>query len=190
MNIASLKDNLLKDVLSSSYADRKIIFGEGSENAKIFMIGEAPGGDEEKQGRPFVGKAGKNLNEFLNIVGLERKDIYISNVVKIRPFSLSNKTGNPVNRTPNKTEIKFFSPYLMKEIEIIKPDIIVTLGNVPLRTVLENDKINIGDYHGKITQYKNNKIFALYHPAAIIYNSKLKETYYNDLNNLKNILFN
>ncbi len=188
MSIEAIKESLLEAVKTSDYSDRVIVFGEGANNAKIFMIGEAPGGDEEKQGHPFVGKAGKNLSEFLEIVGLKREEIYISNVVKIRPFNISPKTGNPVNRTPNKSEIDFFTPYLMKEIDEIKPDIIVTLGNTPLRAVLEDSKANIGDYHGKITEYNDKKIFALYHPAAIIYNRSLKDTYYDDLNELKKIL--
>lgn len=188
MNIEDIKNELLEKVKESDYSDRVIVFGEGTEKAKIFMIGEAPGGDEEKQERPFVGKAGKNLSEFLEIVGLKREEIYISNVVKIRPFNLSAKTGKPVNRTPNKNEIEFFSPFLMKEIESIKPDIIVTLGNTPLRAVLDDSKAVIGDYHGKITEHDGKKIFALYHPAAIIYNRSLKDTYYDDLNKLKEIL--
>lgn len=188
MNIDEVNKRIIEDAKNSDYKDRVIVLGEGKKNAKIFMIGEAPGGDEEKTGRPFVGKAGKNLSEFLEIVGLKREDIYISNVVKIRPFNLSPKTGKPVNRTPNRKELEFFTPYLIEEIEAINPDIIVTLGNTSLRAVLNDKKAVIGDYHGKITEVLDKKLFALYHPASIIYNRSLKDTYYDDLDKLKNVL--
>ena len=128
-------DKLQQAVMNSPYSDKVIVFGEGKQNPRIMMIGEAPGGDEEKQKRPFVGKAGKNLSEFLKVVGLEREEIYISNVVKLRPIKLSPKTGNPVNRPPSKDEIAFFLPYLQEEIKIADPEWIVTLGNVPLQAV-------------------------------------------------------
>lgn len=170
------------------FTDRKIVFGEGAVNAKIMLIGEAPGGEEEKQGRPFVGSAGKNLNEFLSILELDRNDIYISNVVKLRPFKLSEKTGKPVNRAPNREELDFFIPFLHKEIKIIQPDIIVTLGNTALRAVFEDNSASIGDYHGKVTEHNDLKVFALYHPASIIYNRSLKDTYLEDLNKLKELI--
>lgn len=179
-------DKLQQAVMNSPYSDKVIVFGEGKQNPRIMMIGEAPGGDEEKQKRPFVGKAGKNLSEFLKVVGLEREEIYISNVVKLRPIKLSPKTGNPVNRPPSKDEIAFFLPYLQEEIKIADPEWIVTLGNVPLQAVTGDPKASIGDYHGKATPLSDGrKLFALYHPAAIIYNRGLAETYAADLAVLK-----
>ena len=170
------------------FKDKRLVFGEGNSNKPlIMMIGEAPGGDEEKQGRPFVGKAGKNLNEFLDIVGLKREDIYISNVVKLRPVNISPKTGKFVNRPPKKDEIAFFLPYLMEEIAAVSPALTVTLGNVPLKAV-SGENIVIGDYHGKVTDFGGRKVFPLYHPAAIIYNRSLKDTYYEDLYRLKNLI--
>lgn len=167
---------------------KKLVFGEGCcHRPEIMMIGEAPGGDEEKQGRPFVGKAGKNLNEFLDIVGLKREDIYISNVVKLRPVNISPKTGKAVNRPPKKEEISFFLPYLMEEIDTVAPALIVTLGNVPLKAV-SGENIVIGDYHGRITSFGGRRVFPLYHPAAIIYNRSLKDTYYEDLYRLKRLI--
>ncbi len=184
-----LQQKITTEVLQSDYAEKKIVFGEGKQNAKICMIGEAPGGDEEKQGRPFVGKAGKNLSSFLETIGLKREEIYITNVVKFRPTNVSPKTGNFVNRPPKKTEVDFFLPYLKKELEIIQPDMIVTLGNVPLKAVTGDDNSSIGDMHGVMTKTKDGyQLFPLYHPAAIIYNRSLSEVYQNDLQVLKTYL--
>ena len=181
-----LQQKITADVLQSDYAEKKIVFGEGKQNAKICMIGEAPGGDEEKQGRPFVGKAGKNLSSFLETIGLKREEIYITNVVKFRPTNVSPKTGNFVNRPPKKPEVDFFLPYLKRELEIIQPDMIVTLGNVPLKAVTSDDSASIGDMHGVMTTTKDGyRLFPLYHPAAIIYNRGLSEVYQNDLQVLK-----
>lgn len=188
MTINELNNKLQEKVLQSEYSEKRVVFGEGSHKAKIFMIGEAPGGDEEAQGRPFVGKAGKNLNEFLEIVGLKREEIYITNVVKIRPINISPKTGKPVNRTPNSDEVNFFISFLKREIELMEPEMIVTLGNVPLKAIANDNKASIGDLHGCLQQINGHKVFPLYHPAAIIYNRSLKETYYSDLENIKNYL--
>ena len=171
------------------FPERRVICGEGKNGADIMLIGEAPGGEEDKQGRPFVGAAGKNLNEFLEILGIERKDIYISNVVKLRPFKLSPKTNKPVNRPPNREELDFFVPYLMKEIEMITPKLIVTLGNFALKAVLQDNKAIIGDYHGKVTERNELKVFPLYHPASVIYNRSLREVYLDDLEKLKVVVF-
>ncbi len=170
------------------FPERRIVLGCGKVNSDILLIGEAPGGEEEKQGKPFVGSAGKNLNEFLKIIELERENIYITNVVKLRPFKLSPKTGKPINRPPNKDEINFFKKYLYQEIEAVNPKIIVTLGNTALRAVYNNNNVVIGDYHGKIWNVSNFNVFPLYHPASIIYNRALKEVYLCDLLKLKNII--
>ncbi len=170
------------------FGDRRVVFGDGKINAEIMLIGEAPGGEEEKQGRPFVGKAGKNLDEFLEIVGLEREDLYISNVVKIRPFKLSPKTNKPVNRPPDKAELSFFVPLLHKEIELVNPKLIVTLGNFALKNVLMDQKVSIGDYHGQLTEKNGKRIFPLYHPASIIYDRAKAPVYIEDLHKLREIL--
>ena len=170
------------------FPERKVVLGAGKINAEILLIGEAPGGEEEKQGVPFVGSAGKNLDKFLEAINIERDNIYITNVVKLRPFKLSPKTNKPINRPPNKQEIDFFKEYLYREIDAVKPKIIVTLGNTALRAVMKNNKVVIGDYHGKIKEIFDLKIFPLYHPASIIYNRELEKVYYDDLAILKNIL--
>ena len=188
-NINKVQQELLAAVETSAYQTKTIVFGEGAENPALMMIGEAPGGDEEKQGRPFVGKAGKNLSAFLEVVGLKREEIYISNVVKLRPTKESPKTGRAVNRPPSAEEIAFFLPYLLEEIKVIAPKVIVTLGNVPLKAVTGEKKAVIGDYHGKPTPLADGRtLFALYHPAAVIYNRALQETYDEDLLALKAFL--
>lgn len=183
------KQELLTAQRHTPFAEQKLVFGEGAAAPALMMIGEAPGGDEEKQGRPFVGKAGKNLSVFLDKVGLKREDIFISNVVKLRPTKNSPKTGKAVNRPPSRKEIEFFLPFLLKEIEIVSPQMIVTLGNVPLRAVTGDSAATIGDLHGKpLPLPAGRTLFALYHPAAVIYNRSLQEIYDKDLYTLRQLL--
>lgn len=184
-----MQERLRATVQSSPYRGKTIVFGEGAEAPVLMMIGEAPGGDEEKQGRPFVGKAGKNLSAFLAVVGLKREEIYISNVVKLRPTKESPKTGKAVNRPPSVEEVAFFLPFLREEIRTIAPKVIVTLGNVPLRAVTGEKKAVIGDYHGRETMLSDGCVlFALYHPAAVIYNRALQAVYDADLQELRAFL--
>ena len=177
-------NKLILEASSERFSGRKVVFGEGKPKCNIMLIGEAPGADEEEQGRPFVGKAGKNLMGFLNAAGLKREDVYLTNVVKIRPFKLSTKTGGKINRPPEREEISFFVPFLKMEIEAINPNLIVTLGNVPLQTVTDDKKATIGEYHGKIIYVGENRIFPMYHPAAVIYNRGLEDVYYKDIEKL------
>ncbi|CCJ32802.1 uracil-DNA glycosylase [Caloramator australicus] len=187
INIDALKEEYIKKLKDELGIEKKVVFGEGAKNAKIMLIGEAPGRFEEKIGRPFVGQAGKNLDEFLNILGLNRDDLYITNVVKFRPTKKDAKTQRLSNRAPNKKEIELSKEFLIKEIEFIKPKIIVTLGNVPLKALLY-DKASIGEYHGKLVNLDNKKIFPLYHPASIIYNRSLYDVYLEDLKKLRKVL--
>jgi DNA polymerase len=168
--------------------DRKPVPGEGGTAAGLVLIGEAPGGEEEKAGRPFVGKAGKNLNEFLAALGLKREEIYITNLVKVRPTKQSEKTNRPVNRPPDKDEIAFFKPFLSEELAILSPRIVVTLGNFPLKALLDDKNASIGQLHGQLLRLTDYGVFPLYHPASIIYNQSLKEVYQADLIALKEIL--
>ena len=165
--------------------DKILVFGDGnSDRPPIMLIGEAPGEQETLKRRPFVGKAGKNLDEFLQLMGMERETLYVSNVVKIRPTSLG-KTGRVRNRAPSKEEIALFLPFLMKEIDLVKPQSIVTLGNVPLKALM-GPKATVGDLHGRWHTASNGlPLFALYHPAAIIYRRELKEVYAQDVLSLK-----
>ncbi len=168
--------------------DKILVFGDGnSDHPPIMLIGEAPGEQETLKRRPFVGKAGKNLDEFLDLMGMERETLYVSNVVKIRPTSLG-KTGRVRNRAPSKEEIALFLPFLMKEIDLVKPQSIVTLGNVPLKALM-GPKATVGELHGRWHTASNGlPLFALYHPAAIIYRRELKEVYAQDVLALKSSL--
>lgn len=174
-------------------AERKpLVFGEGKmDQPPVMLIGEAPGEQETLQGRPFVGKAGKNLDGFLEAVGLERQEIYISNVVKIRPTKVSPK-GSVSNRPPNREELALFTPWLYEEILMVQPRKIVTLGNVALRALAGKQAI-IGACHGQTMETRVEhqgrqqtfELFPLYHPASIIYNRALTEVYQEDLQRLR-----
>lgn len=165
------------------------VFGEGNADARIILVGEAPGAKEVELQRPFVGQAGKNLDEFLEVLELNREDIYITNVVKIRPYKVNEKTGRKSNRPPSKKEIEQYGKYLDEEIDVIKPRIVVTLGNVPLKFVLKDQKAIIGEKHGQPISIGEKYIFPLYHPASIIYNQQLKTTYIEDLHKLKEFVY-
>lgn len=167
--------------------NRPLVFGEGPEHPVLMLIGEAPGEQEALQGRPFVGKAGKNLDAFLQAVQLRREKIYITNVVKIRPSKIS-PAGRVVNRPPSREEKELFTPWLMKEIAIVRPTALVTLGNIALQAFLDDV---IGNRHGRWSKAEiappqcdpfKLPLFALYHPASVIYNGSLKQTYADDLN--------
>jgi DNA polymerase len=175
----------MKHKYVEKYSDKKLVFGDGNVNSLIMLVGEAPGGEEEKLGRPFVGRAGKNLDEFLLTVGIDRKKLYITNVVKYRPISISEKTGKVINRTPSWEEMMDFMPLLKKEIETINPKLIVSLGNVPLRALMNSKSITIGNYHGKEININGYKLYPLYHPASVIYNRGLKEIYIEDVKGIK-----
>ena len=175
--------------------DKPLVFGEGkADHPPVMLIGEAPGEQESLQGRPFVGKAGKNLDGFLAVLEMRREDIYISNVVKIRPTKVSEK-GRVSNRPPNKEELALFTPFLYEEILRVQPKIIVTLGNVALKALC-GPKAIIGDMHGRTAevtvrhekQEASFPIFPLYHPASIIYNRSLQDVYDSDLQSLKKVL--
>jgi len=189
--LIDLKEEKIKALnkrIMEAYPDEKLVLGRGNLNSPIVLVGEAPGRKEVEFNEPFVGQAGKHLDEFLQVLELDKEDIYITNSVKYRPTKLNPKTGRLSNRTPTAKEIESFRSFLLEEIDIIKPKIIVTLGNTSLKSLFEKD-VKIGDVHGKLISVEiyDNKynLFPLYHPAAVIYNRSLKEVYLNDLQNLK-----
>ena len=182
---------MLEDVYKSIqgfYNSGELVFGEGKPNAEIMLIGEAPGRDEVQAGRPFCGKAGRNLDEFLATISLPREDIFITNVCKFRPYKVSAK-GTVSNRPPTRGEIEDALPFLYREITAVAPHCIVTLGNTPLRVCLGDFTAVIGQYHGHATDTeidgRRYTLFALYHPASIIYNPALKAAYSTDLTALR-----
>jgi uracil-DNA glycosylase len=188
-DIQALNLKLEKDIKTKGlFNGEPLVFGEGNvKSPKIALIGEAPGKNEELQKKPFVGAAGKNLSIFLEYINMSREDIYITNVVKHRTTKLSKKTNNSINRTPNKQEIEFYTPYILQEIALIKPTYVVTLGNTSLKSVA-NTNITIGNNHGNIIYINDMKIFPLYHPASIIYNKNLEEIYIQDLKKLQDLI--
>jgi len=144
--------------------ESNLVFGEGSPDAEIVFIGEAPGYYENLEGRPFVGRAGRLLTELMNGLGWKREDVYITNIVKRRP---------PENRDPFPEEIAAYSPYLMKQVEIINPKIIATLGRFSMNFFLPMALISRDQ--GKILWWKDKLIVPLYHPAAALRSTKVKE---------------
>lgn len=185
-NIKSLNNKITRE-----FPKEKLILGHGNLNSPIILIGEAPGAKEIELGQPFVGQAGKHFDEFLEVLEINREDIYITNTVKYRPTKLNPKTGGLSNRTPTLKEIDSFREFLYEEISIIAPKIIVTLGNTPLKGIF-NEDLKIGEVHGSLMEkgIEDNiyKIFPLYHPAAVIYRRELKEVYMEDLLILKKII--
>jgi len=154
------------------------VIGEGKLHSKLMIIGEAPGKNEDIKGRPFVGRAGKLLDELTHSIGLEREDVYITNIIKCHP---------PKNRNPLKKEIVACKSYLDRQIAIIQPAVIATLGNFSSSHILEKYNIEsktISIIHGKIFHIKSNSsdisIVPLYHPAAAIYNPNLKDVLLKD----------
>ncbi len=164
--------------------ERALVFGEGPMRPKLMLIGEAPGEQESLMGRPFVGKAGKNLDHFLELAQMKREEIFIANAVKIRPTK-TGKTGRLSNRPPTKEEIALFRPWLLREIALVQPQMIATLGNVPLMAVT-GKKIAIGEVHGQMIEGGETglPLFALYHPASLIYNRSLSDVYEQDVRTL------
>jgi uracil-DNA glycosylase len=166
---------------------KNIVIGKGNPNADILFVGEAPGRNEDEQGIPFVGAAGKNLDILLKKVGLSLEDIYIANILKCRP---------PENRDPLPEEIKAHTPWLLKQIEEIKPKVICSLGNYATKFFLSGcnpDKMStqqgITSVHGKVKLIEINKLkiklIPLFHPAAIIYNRSLQEEWESDMEIVK-----
>ena len=161
--------------------DKPLVLGEGqAERPRLMLVGEAPGETEVIKGRPFVGKAGKNLDEFLRLAGLRREEIYVTNAVKIRPME-KGPTGRMRNRAPNREEISLFVPWLLREIEAVKPGALVTLGNVPLKA-LTDPKATVGSCHGQWMDSRAGvPLFSLYHPASVIYRKALAPVYEQDV---------
>jgi uracil-DNA glycosylase len=147
----------------------QLVFGDGNAGADIVFIGEAPGKNEDEQGKPFVGAAGKFLNEMLEMVGLKRADIYITNIVKYRP---------PNNRDPETAEKEEWLPYLQEQLDIIQPKLIVTLGRHSMDVLLPGLKIS--QVHGQPKRYKDRVYLPLFHPAAALYNGGMRQTLIDD----------
>ena len=159
----------------------QLVMGDGNPDADIVLIGEAPGKNEDEQGVPFVGAAGKFLNEMLASAGMNREDVYITNIVKYRP---------PNNRDPLPEEKKAFWPYLLKQLQIIKPKIVVTLGRHSMEYFLPGQYISKIHGQPKRIQLDGHKIviIPLYHPAAALYNGSMRQTLIDDFMRMPEII--
>ncbi len=149
----------------------KLVFGVGNPKAELMFVGEGPGRDEDMQGEPFVGRAGKLLTQMIEAMGLKREDVYIANVVKCRP---------PENRLPEKDEITTCSPFLVRQIEVIKPKVICSLGSCSAQTLLQTTQ-GISKFRGEWQEFRGIKLMATYHPAYLLRNPSAKGEVWKDL---------
>lgn len=149
----------------------KIVFGDGNPKAELIFVGEGPGADEDAQGLPFVGRAGKLLTQMIQAMGLQRSDVYICNVVKCRP---------PQNRQPEKDEVAACSPFLLRQIDTIAPKVIVCLGATAAKLLLETDQ-GISQFRGQWMNFRGRKLMATYHPAYLLRNPAAKSEVWKDL---------
>jgi uracil-DNA glycosylase len=156
----------------------KLVFGDGNPKAELVFVGEGPGRDEDMQGLPFVGRAGKLLTQMIEAMGLQRQDVYICNVVKCRP---------PENRTPEKDEVETCSPFLLRQLDAISPKVIVCLGSVAAQTLLETNR-GISHFRGEWLDFRGRKLMATYHPAYLLRNPSAKGEVWTDLQKVMAVL--
>lgn len=156
---------------------KHLVFGEGSPDAIVVFIGEAPGKKEDETGRPFVGASGKFLEEMLEGIGLKRQDVYITSILKYRP---------PNNRDPRPAEKTEFWPYLLAQLEVIKPKLVVTLGRHSANCFLPD--LQIGQAHGQVQKVGKWRVLPLYHPAAALYNGSMRQTIIKDFARIRALI--
>ena len=161
-----------------SQSRTRVVFGDGGSRTKLMFVGEAPGEQEDLQARPFVGRAGKFLDQLIKLAGLERSKVYITNTVKCRP---------PSNRKPRKAEMEKCNPYLKKQIEVIKPQVICILGSTSLEALLGKTS-PISELRGKPVEKEGITYFVTFHPAATLYNPAAKGEIEKDMLSLKELL--
>jgi len=176
-------DNLKNETLSCTKCDLSetrthVVFGAGSPKAKLMFVGEAPGMEEDLQGLPFVGRAGKLLTKIIESIGLKRKDVYIANILKCRP---------PNNRNPLPTEIMTCENYLIKQIELIKPQVICALGKFAAQTLLRSQE-PISRIRGKFYDYHGAKLIPTFHPAYLLRNPSGKGLVWEDMKKIRKLL--
>lgn len=164
------------DVLKTDLEDTNLVFGVGNPEADLMLIGEAPGAEEDKQGEPFVGAAGKLLNKILEAINVKREDVYIANILKHRP---------PNNRNPLPEERKRSLPFLLRQIDLIEPKLILCLGKISAQTLLNNDD-SLRSMRGKFHSFRGKyELMATYHPAALLRNPKWKRPTWEDVQLLR-----
>lgn len=155
----------------------KFVFGTGNPNADVLVIGEGPGAEEDKQGLPFVGRAGQLLTDMLKAIKFSREEVYIGNVVKCRP---------PENRTPMQDEMDTCMPYLKKQCDLIKPKLILCLGLTAAKGLLKRRE-SLGDLRGKVFEYEGAKVMVTYHSAALLRNPHWKKDCWEDLKKFRKL---
>lgn len=158
---------------------QKIVFGQGNIRAELVFIGEGPGADEDKSGIAFVGRAGKLLTQMIQSIGINRESVYICNVVKCRP---------PGNRNPTGDEIQICSPFMYKQLELLKPKLIVTMGNIATKTLLPH-AYGIMKMRGKLTSFQGTPLLPTFHPSYLLRNPSALELVWNDMKHIRQILF-
>jgi uracil-DNA glycosylase family 4 len=175
----AIKQKILDDKVTPELAKTatQLVFGDGNPDSELVFVGEAPGKNEDLQGKPFVGAAGKFLNEMLEMIGLKREDIYITNIVKYRP---------PGNRDPLPEEKSAFLPYLESQLEAIQPKLVVTLGRHSLNCFLPDLQISV--CHGQPKRYNGRIYLPLFHPAAALYNGSMRQTLIDDFASIPAII--
>ena len=164
------------DVLRTDLEGTRLVFGVGNPNADLMLIGEAPGAEEDKQGEPFVGKAGQLLNEILTAINFKREDVYIANILKHRP---------PNNRNPNPEERERSLPFLLRQIDLIEPKLILALGKVAAQTLLDKN-LSLTKMRGQFHKFRGKyELLATYHPAALLRHAKWKRPTWEDVQLLR-----
>lgn len=177
--LAAIAERITRDRVCPELAASatQLVPGDGDPNAELMFVGEAPGANEDKQGKPFVGAAGKFLEEMLASIGLTREQVYITNIVKYRP---------PANRDPEPDEVAAFMPYLVEQIGVIKPKLVIFLGRHAMSAFLP--ELKISTVHGS-PKRKNGQVYLpLFHPAAALYNGGMRATLLEDFAKIPAIL--
>jgi len=183
MDKAVQLEKLREEILSSNrcplHKNRtNMVLGEGSPDARLVFVGEAPGQKEDELGRPFVGRSGNLLTKIIEAMGLKREEVYICNVIKCRP---------PENRDPKPEEIEQCEPFLIKQLDIIQPEVICTLGRFAAQTLLKT-KTPISKLRGNFELYNNIKLMPTFHPAAVLRNPNLKRDVWDDMQQIMGVL--
>lgn len=176
LELRKLKGELMTNI-ELPLRESNLVFGEGNIDCQVMFIGEAPGANEDRVGRPFVGRGGQLLDEMIRSIGWKREDVYIANVIKRRP---------PDNRDPLPSEVEAYKPYLTRQIEIINPKMIVTLGRFAMNYFLPFAKIT--NDHGRASLVDGRIIFPVYHPAAALRATQMKDVFRADFQKIPKVL--
>jgi uracil-DNA glycosylase family 4 len=157
---------------------KQIVFGVGNPNADLMFVGEAPGRDEDLQGIPFVGRAGQKLTQIIEAIGLKRDDVYIANVIKCRP---------PDNRNPEPDEVESCEPFLFRQVDTIKPKVIVALGTFAAKSLLKTTD-SISRLRGRVYDYRGAKLVPTFHPAFLLRNPSCRREVWEDMKKVRSLL--